>query len=274
MPRSTTHTKHSVSNHTWMCACGRSGRFHACLLATEEAPELCSRCGGLGRYVAQPELPVWRRDYYADCDCPLERRIDGLRTRRQRIDALNAISQAPAREMRFENFDPYWPARAHERKSLQTALNLAREYAASPQAWSLTFLGPYGCGKTHLGRAMQAWRNDPANRMAGAAFVVVPDLLDYIRATFNRDAVESYDQRFDRVRNASFLILDDLGAEKGTDWADEKLFQIINHRYSHEYPTVVLTNVPLTALEGRIESRLSEGIVHVITAGDYRRRKQ
>lgn len=254
-----------------MCPCGRVGRFHDCSLGTEDEPAFCERCGGLGRYVANPDLWPGHPDYYTACVCPPSRRRgDWQLAHRRIVDALNEISQAPDREMTFDNFDVAWPADEETQENLKALLRLAQGYAADPLAWSLTLFGTYGCGKTHLGRAMQLWRNDIANSVAGAAFVVVPDLLDYIKATFSQDAHESYDQRFDRIRNAPFLILDDIGAEKATDWADEKLFQIFNWRYNHGFPTVVLTNIALEDLEPRIASRLHEGIVYTVTAGDYR----
>lgn len=272
--RSGTKDKQSIFSNNEMCPCGKSGRFHACTLGTQDEPDLCNRCGGLGRYAVNPDLRVWHPDYYADCTCPLsKRRGDWALAHRAIIDALNEISQAPDRDMIFDNFDPEWPTGVRERQNLKETLGLARQFAASPEAWSMTLVGSFGCGKTHLGRAMQQWRNDPANDVAGAAFIVVPDLLDYVKATFGREATERYDERFDRIRNAPMLILDDMGVEHSTSWVKEKLFQIVNHRYNHNYPTVVLTNVPLENLEGRIASRLHEGIVQPVVAGDYRGRE-
>ena len=50
-------------------------------------------------------------------------------------------------------------------------------------------------------------------------FVVVPDLLDHLRATFNPTSGTSYDDLFSRVRSAPILILDDLGTQSATPWA-------------------------------------------------------
>jgi DNA replication protein DnaC len=81
---------------------------------------------------------------------------------------------------------------------------------------------------------------------------------------------------FERVREAGLLVLDDLGAENGTAWATEKLFQIINYRYNFRMPTVVTTNSRLLShMDERLASRLSDiGLVHtiVLEAQDYRKR--
>jgi len=254
-----------------MCPCGRSGHFHVCLLNTTLEPDLCQTCGGFGRYIAQPDLPVWHPDYYADCSCPLTKRLDGQEQQRRRLAALDRISETARHDMTFENFDTAWTKDKAKQAELNQALGLAQSFAQDPSAfaWSITLRGPFGCGKTHLGRAIQAHRQGNGS---GAVFAVVPDLLDHIRSTYNHNAGETYGQRFNQVRDAPFLILDDLGAEKSTDWVDEKLFQVLNHRYNNLLPTVVLTNVSLDQLEQRIASRLHEGIIHTITAGDYRRR--
>ncbi len=69
------------------------------------------------------------------------------------------------------------------------------------------------------------------------------------------------------------LILDDFGTQSSTAWAQEKLFQIINHRYISQLPTVITTNYRFNDFEGRIRSRLTdpEIVTRVdILAPDYR----
>ncbi|MEO0563321.1 MAG: ATP-binding protein, partial [Chloroflexota bacterium] len=84
---------------------------------------------------------------------------------------------------------------------------------------------------------------------------------------------DSYDATFDRVRNAEILILDDLGVENPSEWAKEKLFQLLNHRYNKKLPTVVTTNVDIDILDPRLRSRMldTDIVRHVaILAPDYR----
>jgi DNA replication protein DnaC len=87
-------------------------------------------------------------------------------------------------------------------------------------------------------------------------FVVVPDLLDHLRASFAPSSQVSFDRRFEAVRSAPFLVLDDLGTESATAWAKEKLFQLLNHRYTARLPTVITTSKPLEELEPRLASRM------------------
>ncbi|MCB0226833.1 MAG: ATP-binding protein, partial [Anaerolineae bacterium] len=60
-----------------------------------------------------------------------------------------------------------------------------------------------------------------------------------LRAAFNPNSPTPYDKRFDEVRKAPLLILDDLGTESATPWAEEKLYQLFNHRYNGRLPTVI-----------------------------------
>ena len=136
----------------------------------------------------------------------------------------------------FDSFDP----REHEldrekAENLKRAFTFARNFAAQPRDW-IAFSGTYGCGKTHLAAAIA---NEVTMRGEPALFVVVPDLLDHLRAAFNPNSPTPYDKRFDEVRKTPLLILDDLGTESATPWAEEKLYQLFNHRYNARLPTVI-----------------------------------
>ena len=157
---------------------------------------------------------------------------------------------------------------AKERESLKRAFLTAKEYAKDPQDW-LVFTGPYGCGKTHLAAAIANYR---AERGYPALFEVVPDLLDHLRATFSPQSQISYDKRFEEIRTAPLLILDDLGTQSATPWAREKLFQLLNYRYNARLPTVV-TLAEESEIDGWLKSRIfdvSRCSVFDVLAPSYR----
>jgi DNA replication protein DnaC len=136
----------------------------------------------------------------------------------------------------FDTFD----LREHEldrekAENLRRAYNFARNFALSPQDW-IAFSGTYGCGKTHLAAAVA---NERVRAGEPALFVVVPDLLDHLRSAYSPSSVTSYDKRFDQIRKSPLLILDDLGTESATPWAEEKLYQLFNYRYNARLPTVI-----------------------------------
>jgi DNA replication protein DnaC len=189
----------------------------------------------------------------------------------QHSAGLRAISNLEALgRYTFESFNPDGVGLTEaKRENLRNVYDIARRYATDPRGW-LVLLGGYGCGKTHLAVAIAS---EQLAQGRSALFVVVPDLLDHLRATYSPHSTVTYDQRFDTVRNAPLLVLDDLGTQSSTEWAKEKLFQIFNHRYNARMPTVVTSNLELEAMDARIRSRFSDpDLVQVCTllATDYR----
>jgi DNA replication protein DnaC len=141
-------------------------------------------------------------------------------------------------DMTFDTFDAHSHLTAGERANLHKALQIVQEYASAPRGW-LVLMGPFGCGKTHLAAAIA---HHQRQRGADVMFLTVPDLLDYLRVTYSPASNVTFDQRFQQVRNAPFLVLDDLGTESATPWATEKLFQLLDHRYVRQLPTVITTS--------------------------------
>jgi DNA replication protein DnaC len=154
----------------------------------------------------------------------------------------------------FDSFDPrtYDELTSDQRDDLKQALALAKHYAAEPRDW-LVFSGDPGCGKTHLAAAIA---NHLFIQGHPVLFVVVPDLLDYLRAAFDPHSHVRYDKRFDEVRTTPFLVLDDLGTESATPWAREKLYQILNHRYVARLPTVITTASQPEQLDPKLVARI------------------
>ena len=153
--------------------------------------------------------------------------------------------------------------------SLEWAFNRARQYAGSLNGW-LLLQGGFGCGKTHLAAAIA---NFAVGMGVPTLFLTVPDLLDTLRFSYDSEDT-TFEQRFDEIRNAPLLVLDDFGTQNATGWAQEKLFQIVNYRYINKLPLVVTTNLDLDEIEARIRSRLADPeLVSAvrITAPDYRR---
>jgi DNA replication protein DnaC len=173
--------------------------------------------------------------------------------------------------MTFHTFGTNVPGMVPEQlANLRWAVEEARSFADRPEGW-LVLRGGFGCGKTHLAAAIA---NACIERAQPVLFQTVPDLLDYLRSTYAPTSDTSYDDTFEQIRNAPVLILDDLGTESSTPWAQEKLFQILNHRYSARLPTMITTNRELDEIPLRLRSRLADlDLTRIvsITAPDYRR---
>lgn len=136
---------------------------------------------------------------------------------------------------------------------VRAAYDAALTFARNPEGW-IFFHGNCGVGKTHLAVAIA--NEIIKQKQVGVYFRVVPDLLDQLRATFDPTNGVAYDDRFQQIRNAHLLVLDDLGTEQATPWAREKLYQLINHRYNEQLPTVVTSNQDFGRIEPRVLSRL------------------
>jgi len=185
-------------------------------------------------------------------------------------DLLQASNLGLLTRMTFDTFVPEGHGlNPQAQDNLRKAYEKALQYAQEPQGW-LILKGSYGCGKTHLAAAIA---NYQVQRGRPVLFVVVPDLLDHLRATFAPGSASTFDKRFEAVRTAPLLILDDLGAHSSTPWAQEKLYQILNYRYNAQLPTVISTNCELEDLDPRLRSRLAElewSAQVQILAPDYR----
>ncbi len=213
----------------------------------------CLTCDGLGWVrasgTAQPGEPDFGRLVRCACN-PAVREIElPLRLQRQTFANFVVLDEAPAPQGRGSN------------RLMQTA---AKAFAAQPRGW-LLLAGAVGTGKTHLLAAI-------AHAVSCAChFLTAPDLLDELRNGYGDD---SYAQRFDTLKMTPLLLLDDLGAESATDWAEEKLFQLLNHRYNWELPTAIATNLPMEKLPARLRSRLCDRTLVtavVATVADVRR---
>jgi DNA replication protein DnaC len=168
-------------------------------------------------------------------------------------EASNPDSLSLYRDLTFDRFDlRQAELKAEERESLREALVFAKQYAEDPMGW-VVFQGAYGCGKTHLAAAIANYREA---KSVPVMFVVVPDLLDHLRATFSPSSPVSYDRRLEDVKTAKFLVLDDLGTESATPWAREKLYQICNYRYLAKLPTVFTTSQEIDKLDPRLRIRM------------------
>lgn len=228
-------------------------------------PSVCPICGGAGYLVK--DVPVDHPDFgrLYPCKCTRE-----ALERKQAQDLRQVSNIQHLGHMTLEAFVPEGRGlNPEQRRNLRNAYEWALSYARDPQGW-LMFQGSYGCGKTHLAAAIANYR---LQRAHPALFVVVPDLLDRLRAAYSPTSTVTYDQRFQEIREHPLLILDDLGAQSNTPWADEKLYQIFNYRYNAKLPTVITTNCQLDEIEVRIRSRLSStDLVHTvpILAPDYR----
>ena len=167
-------------------------------------------------------------------------------------------------------FDNYKPETVEEKRILKTCQKYAKSLGLATKA-GLVLAGKPGTGKTHLATAIY---RATMERGFDVAMLPVPELLDEMKQSMRGDGVAV-------VRNKAQLkflvILDDLGAERVTDWVREELYKIIDHRYRQQYPTIFTTNCTPAELEDHIGTRAFDRICemteYVQFTGESRRRR-
>jgi DNA replication protein DnaC len=124
----------------------------------------------------------------------------------------------------------------------------------------LWFYGDVGTGKTSLAMLVSKAAEDAGRSVAVYS---VPRLLAEIKDTYDADSTRSYMDLFRRLCAVDLLHLDDLGAERSTEWVLEQLYSIVNERWQDERSIVVTTNLTSlddlrTQIGARTVSRLTE----------------
>jgi len=141
-------------------------------------------------------------------------------------------------------------------RALSAAKNFVNDCIQNPYGLGILFTGPVGSGKTYLAASIA---NELMESNLAVLFLVVPDLLDELRATYKSEVNEL--DLLDTARTIPILILDDLGAHNYTDWTRNRLYSIINYRLNEQLPTVITSNLSLDEMEDYIGVRTTSRII-------------
>lgn len=196
------------------------------------------------------------------------------------VAAWQAADDQAARVRALERAESEWSARIPTRflaahwtdfdftgdAAMDNALTDLDAWCDRKSPDNVVILGPVGTGKTHLAIATARTRHFDGEFVS---FWPVVELLDALRPGGDETAA-------DRARNASVLILDDLGAERPTDWTAERMYALVNRRWLDAKPIIVTSNLPVDELQAavgpRLYSRLAHNALAIRLAGDDRRR--
>lgn len=183
----------------------------------------CPRCGGVG-YVRR-NVPVGHELFgrALPCECAEQRAADDLAERLQRLSNLGPLADQRLAAEAIGAVDQFAGACA-----------FADEQTA--ERW-LVVRGVPGPARTRLAAELA---NRRLERSQPALYFVAADLLDRLRAAYRRDTEVPYPLLFEHARQAEFLIIDDIDVANPTEWAREKLFQLLNHRRNAQLRTVLI----------------------------------
>ena len=115
-----------------------------------------------------------------------------------------------------------------------------------------------GSGKTMIATALANELINNHKKMV--KFATSIDILDEIKATFAPHSEVTESKLLSDLINTDFLVIDDFGTERATDWAGEKFYQIVNNRYINKKVTFFTSNFNLKTLkyDDRISNRIKE----------------
>ena len=183
----------------------------------------CPRCGGVG-YIRR-SVPVGHELFgrALPCECAEQQAADELAERLQRLSNLGPLAGQRLAAEEIGTVDQF-----------ATACAFADEQTA--ERW-LVLRGAPSPARTRLAAELA---NRRLERSRPALYFVAADLLDRLRAAYRRDAEVPYPLLFEHARQAEFLIIDDIDVANPTEWAREKLFQLLNHRRNAQLHTVLI----------------------------------
>jgi DNA replication protein DnaC len=237
--------------------------------------KICPNCG---EHIFAYRFPMSGRVFECPCSCKsAEVRKEDAR--------IKSEKKADARKARFtwanipRNFAGAKLNNYHRLPGTESAFSTVKDYLLNRQenirdGSGLILYGPTGCGKTHLACAVLSCVLEDGYR---AAYWCVPQMLEMLMPGGDEGEQQMI---LDKALLSRVLLLDDLGAEKPSEWTRKELTIILDARWRENRPTIVTTNLlPGEELRrdcgDRAYSRLMSDHYQVVpvTAEDYRRAK-
>ena len=190
----------------------------------------------------------------------------------RKINALRQLSlmDVKLKEVSFSNYK--------ESDDNKKVLGIAKRYVEKfdemyEKGQGILFWGDVGTGKSYTAAAIA---NELLNRQIS---VIMTSFIKLLKETSNLDLDQG--AYIDKLNRAKLLIIDDLGAERGTDYALEKVYDIIDSRYRTGKPIILTTNLRFDDMKNcddirynRIYDRIFEMCYPVKVTGMSWRKKE
>ncbi len=161
---------------------------------------------------------------------------------------LGDITLPMLKKMTFKNFKTI-----QENSNLSEAKDVSINFSKNPDGW-LLLTGATGVGKTHLSVAIAGNR---IKDFKPIYYGFLPNILERLR-NFNNNQPDNY---LNFLIDHPFLIIDDLGSQTNSIWAEEKIYQLIVSRHNNANPTVITTRARDLKEDLAFNPQINEAII-------------
>jgi DNA replication protein DnaC len=216
---------------------------------TEEGEEICPYCDGYGHIITATDVQL--------CSC-LRKRTYERNLKRANI---------PPR-YKNKDLDTFKTEIDIQRLALRQVRRFVQEFEGASECPGLFLYGAPGTGKTHL--AIGALKELIARGFTGL-FLNIVTLVDSLRKQSAGSIPTEEENRLQLLEEVEILVLDDLGAGRLTDFIQERIYTLVDQRYSRNQCMIVTSNLGLRKLEEQVTypvlSRV-RGMCFTVNTGD------
>ena len=145
------------------------------------------------------------------------------------------------------------------------------DYLEKPDKKGWAFIGDNGTGKSHLATGIAIEMIE--RHLTKTKIISTPELMGSLFANMNHDG--GVERMMKEYKDIKLLVLDDLGAEKSSEYAVQQLFLVIDHRLRNNKLTFITSNYSINDLSKYVSQRIASRIlemcrVEILSGGDYR----
>ncbi len=228
-----------------------------------ENKNFCSECG---KELFETLNPITNTKMFPTCSCVLEKAEKekqemlqiGLKKLRNKLFSENGIGRKYS-DITINHIDSV----KGQEKAYNEAVEFLKRFSVNENTKGFGLFGGVGSGKTHIvasvvnqlcnERAQSFTEHEKEEAFFGRLTVTPP--ARFISCIELLESIKGDNGVIKKYKTAKLLIIDDLGAARITEWADERLFEIIDYRYTQELPIIFTTNITPLELKEKIDKR-------------------